>query len=119
MFGSTNYPFNFCNRRGIPMIETKSVTVTDDNVVLTLPNRSFRWLNDRGIFLLKLSQTIPTGTTATLPIVFSANDYTQPLTNLGGDAITVAQIPSTGVYLAYYDKGASVMQLLTTEIPTA
>lgn len=119
MFGSTRYPFNFCNRNGIPMIETSSVTVTDDNVVLMLPNRVFRWLNDKGLILLRLNQSIPTGATATLPIVFSANDYTQPLTNLGGEAITVAQIPATGVYLIYYDKGSNLMQLLTTEIPTA
>ena len=32
MFGSTRYPFNFCNRNGIPMLETNQVTVTADNV---------------------------------------------------------------------------------------
>jgi hypothetical protein len=72
------------------MIETTSVTVGTDNVVLNLPNRVFRWLNDKGVVLLRLNQTIPTGTTETLPIVFSANDFTQPLTNVGGEEITVA-----------------------------
>lgn len=117
MFGSTRYPYNFCNRNGIPMIETTSVTVGTDNVVLNLPNRVFRWLNDKGVVLLRLNQTIPTGTTTTLPIVFSANDFTQPLTNVGGEEITVAQIPATGVYLIYYDKDSNLMQLLTTQIP--
>lgn len=117
MFGSTNYPFNFCNRNGIPMLESSSVTVNDNNVVIQLPNRSFRWLNQKGVILFRLNQAIPAGTTATLPIVFQTNDFTQALTNVGGDAITVAQIPSTGVYLIYYDKDANLMQLLTTEIP--
>lgn len=45
MFGSTNYPFNFCNRNGIPMLESSSITVNDNNVVIQLPNRAFRWLN--------------------------------------------------------------------------
>ena len=117
MFGTTRYPFNFCNRNGIPMIETSSVTVGTDNVVLALPNRVFRWLNSKGIILLRLNQQIPTGTTDTLPIVFSANEFTQPLTNLGGEAITVAQMPSTGVYMIYYDKDSNLMQLLTTQIP--
>ena len=76
MFGSTRYPFNFANRNGIPLIETSSVTVGTDNVVLALPNRAFRWLNDKGVILLRLNQAIPEGTTTTLPIVFSANDYT-------------------------------------------
>jgi hypothetical protein len=119
MFGSTRYPFNFCNRNGIPMVESNSVTVGTDNVVITLPNRVFRWLNDKGVILFRLNQSIPAGTTTTLPIVFSANDFTQPLTNLGGEAITVAQLPSTGVYMIYYDKNSNLMQLLTTEIPAA
>ena len=90
MFGSTNYPFNFSNRRGIPLIETSSITVTDDNVVINIPNRSFRWLNDKGVILLRLNQVIPDGTTDTLPVVFSYNEFTQPLTNIGGTAITAA-----------------------------
>lgn len=117
MFGSTRYPFNFCNRNGIPMIETTNVTVNADNVTLGLPDRVFRWLNDKGVVLLRINQQIPAGTTDTLPILFSANDFTQPLTNVGGDAITVAQITSTGVYMLYYDKDANVMQLLTSQIP--
>lgn len=117
MFGSTNYPFNFCNRNGIPMIESNAVTVTEDNVVFQLPNRVFRWLNQKGVILLRISQTIPTGTTTTLPIVFSANDFTQALTNVGGAAITAAQIPGPGIYAIYYDKDANLMQLLTAQIP--
>lgn len=117
MFGSTRYPFNFCNRNGIPMIESNSVVVTEAAVTINLPNRVFRWLNDKGIVLFRLNQAIPTGTTDTLPIIFQANDFTQPLTNLGGEAITVAQVPATGVYMIYYDKDANLMQLLTTQIP--
>ena len=119
MFGTTNYPFNFSNRRGIPMLEVNSITVNTDNVVLNLPNRAFRFLNDKGVILLRLNQVIPEGTTGTLPILFSSNDYTQPLTNIGGTAITAAQITGTGVYLIYYDKDANLMQLMTTAIPEA
>lgn len=116
MFGSTRYPINFCNRNGIPMLESSSVTVGTDSVVITLPNRAFRWLNDKGVVLFRLNQPIPEGTTETLPVVFSSNDFTQPLTNVGGTAITVAQVTGTGVYLIYYDKNANLMQLLTNEI---
>lgn len=119
MFGTTNYPFNFSNRRGIPMLESTSVTVTDTNVVFNLPNRAFRGLNDHGVVMFRLNQPIPEGTTGTLPIVFSSNEFTQPLTNIGGTAITAAQITGIGVYLIYYSKGSNTMQLLTTEIPAA
>lgn len=113
----TLYPFNYVNRRGIPIIETNSISVTDDNIVFSLPNRTFRFLNDKGVILFRLNQSIPDGTTATLPIVFSVNDFTMPLTNVGGTPITVAQIPGPGVYMIYYDKDANLMQLLTTQIP--
>ena len=116
-FGTTNYPFNFVNRNGIPLIESNQVTVTDDNVVITIANRAFRWLNQKGVILFRLNQPILEGTTGTLPVVFSSNDFTQPLTNIGGTAITAAQLVGTGVYLIYYDKDANIMQLMTTEIP--
>lgn len=110
----TIYPLNFVNRRGIPLIETSSITVNDDNVVFTLPDRAFRFLNDKGILLFRLNQVIPTGTTDTLPVLMSVNDFTQPITNVGGEAITVAQMANAGVYCLYYDKDANLMQLLTT-----
>lgn len=112
MFGTTNYPFNFANRRGIPMIDSSSVTVNTDNVIITLPNRVFRWLNDKGIVLFRLNQEIPAASN-TLPILFSSNDFTQPVTLVGGDPATGTQMTGTGIYLIYYDKDANLMQLLT------
>lgn len=117
MYGSTNFPFNFANRNGIPLIEASGIEVTDTNVVLNLPQRAFRFLNDKGLILFRMTQAIPSGTTQTLPVVFSSSDFTQPLTNTGGTPITVAQVSATGVYLIYYDKGANLMQLVTTTIP--
>ena len=114
MFGTTNYPFNFSNRRGIPLIESTQVTADTANVTITLPNRVFRGLNDKGLVLFKLNQTIPEASN-TLPIVFSSNDFTQPLTNIGGTAVTGETVFATGVYLIYYDKNANIMQLLTAQ----
>ena len=113
----TNFPYNFVNRLGIPLIESAVVEVTDTNVVITLANRSFRWLNQKGTILFRLNQTIPSSG-ATLPVVFSVNDFTQPLTNIGGTAIQGSQLTDTGVYFIYYDKDANLMQLMTTQIPS-
>lgn len=115
---STFFPNNFSNINGLPMMETSSITVTDDNVVLTLTNRSFRFLRNQGLMLFRLNQAIPEGTTTTLPIVFSSNGFIQGLTNVGGTPITVAQVPGPGIYLIFYDKSANLMQLMTTQIPT-
>ena len=112
MFGATtNYPFNFANRNGIPMLESNSVTVTTENVVISLPNRAFRFLNGTGLILFRLNTGI---TNTSLPIIFSSNEFTQPLTLVGGDVATGTVLSDTGIYLIYYDKNANLMQLMTT-----
>lgn len=112
MVGSTNFPVNFSNIRGIPMIASTSVTVTDTNVVIGIPRRAFRGLADSGIFAFRLTQEIPAAG-ASLDVVFSSADFLQTLNVVGGTAATGTQITPAGVYLIWYDKCASTMQLLT------
>jgi len=93
MFGATtNYPFNFANRNGIPMIESSSVTADGTNVIIGIPSRAFRFLNGTGLMLFRLNTQIPTGSEA-LPILFSSNNFTQPVTLVGGEAATGEQFP--------------------------
>lgn len=112
MVGTTGFPSNFANIRGIPMIASVSVEVTTDNVVIGIPKRAFRGLADSGIIAFRLTQEIPAGGAA-LPVVISSNEFLQTLTVVGGTAATGAQITPAGVYLIWYDKCSSVMQLLT------
>ena len=113
MFGATtNYPFNFANRNGIPMIESANVNVTDTNVVINIPNRAFRFLNGTGLILFRLNTAIPEDA-ASLPILFSSNNFTQPLTLVGGAAATGEQLTGPGVYQIYYAKSCNLMQLMT------
>lgn len=110
MFGATtNFPFNFANKLGIPMIESSSVNVTDTNVLINIPNRAFRFLNGTGLILFRLNTEI---TNTTLPILFSSNDFTQPLTLVGGTAATGTDFSAVGIYIIYYDKNANLMQLI-------
>ena len=112
MFGATtNYPFNFANRNGIPMLESTSVETTTTNVIINIPNRAFRFLNGTGLILFRLNTEIAD---ATLPILFSSNEFTQPLTLIGGTAATGSDFSAVGVYLIYYDKNSNLMQLITT-----
>lgn len=113
MFGATtNYPFNFANRLGNPMIESTTITVNEDNVIIGIPKRAFRFLNGNGVILFRLNTAIPE-TAGTLPILFSSNDFTQPLTLIGGEAATAEQLNGIGVYFIYYDKNANILQLMT------
>ena len=107
MFGATtNYPFNFANKMGIPMIESSSVNVTDTNVVINIPNRAFRFLSGTGLILFRLNTEI---TNTALPILFSSNEFTQPLTLVGGTAATGTDFSAVGIYIIYYDKNANLM----------
>lgn len=112
MVGTTSYPINFANLRGIPMIASTGVTVNTDNVAISIPKRAFRGLADSGIIAFRLTQAIPTAS-ATLPIVITSNDFAQSLTLVGGESATGTQLNGTGVYLIWYDKCSSLMQLLT------
>lgn len=109
-------PFYFSNRRGVPKIDVQSVNVTDTNVEFVLPNNAFRTLAENGLVLIRIGVAIPTGTTATLPVVFTANQSTQAVTDVGSAEVTAADIPSTGVYLFFYDKTANVIQLLSRTV---
>ena len=119
MFGATtNYPFNFANRNGFPMIESANVTVNTDNVVIGIPKRAFRMLNNNGVILFRLNTALPEGA-GTLPILFASNEFTQPLTLVGGEAATATQLTGAGIYLIYYDKSCNLLQLLTYGPATA
>lgn len=117
MFGATtNYPFNFANRNGIPMIESTNVTVNTDNVVIGIPRRAFRFLNGNGIILFRLNTALP-DTAGSLPVLFASNEFTQPVTLVGGEAATAEQFNGTGIYIIYYDKGCNLLQLMTMGVP--
>ena len=118
MAGTTSFPMNFANIRGIPMIASTSVEVTTDNVVIGIPKRAFRFLNGNGVILFRLNTALPEAA-GTLPILFASNEFTQALTLVGGDAATPAQMGDTGVYLIYYDKSCNLLQLMTLAVEAA
>lgn len=69
---------------------------------------------DQRMSKVRLNQAIPTGTTTTLPIVFtSGGGNPQRLTGFNGADITVAQISGTGIYLCWFEHTTNTLQLLT------
>lgn len=107
------WPFQYVNINGLPTIQSRSVVVTETSVDFEFrpdwDRRPFR-----GLILVYLSEAIPTGTTATLPIRFSMAGTTSNVTLAGGENLTVGDLPGVGVYLLYYDRLADTLQLLNT-----
>lgn len=107
------YPYNYLNKRGIPAVQTRSVSVNTDNVAFAFADHAFAGIPFTGLVLVYIAQDIPTGTTGTLPVVFQTNGAVQEVTGYGGDAVTVDDLAGTGVYLAFYDRGSGLLQLMT------
>ena len=107
------FPFQYVNRRGIPVIKTTGVTVNAADVVFSFQNHAFANSWYRGIVLVELSQAIPAGTTGTLPVLFETNGVTKNVTTYNGANVTVSDIPGTGVFQLFYDKQTDTLQLMT------
>lgn len=102
------------NQFGIPTVSSNSVSVGTTQVAFDFTNHPTVGEPFRGLVVVRLNQVIPTGTTTTLPIVFTSDGAnTVSLIGYNGDPITVADIPGTGIYLVFVDSPSNSVQLLT------
>lgn len=90
-----------------------SVTVTATDVQFVFRNRPNFGIPYFGGLYAYLAQAIPTGTTATLPIIFtSEGGNPTPVVGIDDVPITVDDITGTGIYHLFYDQGAERLQLI-------
>ena len=90
-----------------------SVTVTANDVQFVFRNRPNFGRPYFGGLYAYLAQAIPTGTTATLPIIFTSEvGVPTPVVGIDDIPITVAEITGTGVYYFFYDQSAGRLQLI-------
>lgn len=102
-----NYPINYPRR----VLGTTGVEVTSTSVIFKLPNQAFAYAGARGVMVINVAQSAPSGTADTLPVLFESNNVTQGASAAGGESLTLASLP-TGVYQFYYDKAGNVLQKL-------
>ena len=102
------------NRGGIPALSSQSVTVTSTDVQYSFNNHRNFGSPFRGLLIVRLNQPIPSGTTTTLPIVFtSLGGSSINLKGFDGADITVANLSGTGIYICWYESSTDTLQLLT------
>ena len=90
-----------------------SVNVTATEVQFVFRNRPNFGRPYFGGLYAYLAQAIPTGTTATLPIIFTSDGGNPtPVVGIDDTPITVAEITGTGVYHFFYDQSAGRLQLI-------
>ena len=101
------------NQTGIPALRSLSVTVGTTDVRFDFNNHRNIGRPFRGLLIINLAQLIPTGTTDTLPIVFTSDGGSAAeLTTFNGDPVTVADIPGTGIYVCWYESQTNTLQLI-------
>ena len=101
------------NTGGIPTLRSLSVTVTPSKVQYDFNNHRNVGRPYRGLLIINLAQLIPTGTTTTLPVVFTTSGSNeQPLVKVNGVPATVADISGTGIYLVWYESQTNTLQLI-------
>ena len=102
------------NQTGIPALRSLSVTVGTTDVRFDFNNHRNIGRPFRGLLIINLAQLIPTGTTDTLPIIFTSDGGSAAeLTTFNGDPVTVADIPGTGIFICWYESQTNSLQLLT------
>jgi hypothetical protein len=108
-------PFNInVNMGGIPCLRSTAVTVSTTDVRFDFNAHRNVGRPFVGLVIVQLAQAIPTGTTTTLPIIFTTEQGNPAnLTTYNGDNVTVADIAGTGVYLVFVDTQSGIVQLLT------
>ena len=100
------------NKFGIPRVQSTSVTVGTSDVEFYFDGNRLLSNTYSGLILIKIEQSIPTGTTTTLPIVFNSTNGKQNVTTYNGVNLTVENFPGTGIYLMYYDRSTNNLQVL-------
>ncbi len=102
------------NVNGIPALSSKSVSVSTTQVAFDFNNHRNVGSPFRGLIIIRLNQAIPTGTTETLPIVFTSDGgNAKTLTSFDGETVTVGDLPGTGIYLVWYENQSDTLQLIT------
>lgn len=94
-------------------LRSLSVAVTATEVQFVFRNRPNFGRPYFGGLYADLAQAIPTGTTETLPVVFtSEGGKSTPVVGLNNEPVTVADISGTGVYHLFYDQTNERLQLI-------
>ena len=101
------------NAGGIPYISSTNTTVGTETVDIAL---GFRRIQPIGHLTIFIEDTIPTGTTTTLPITLTLNGTTRSLTLPNGTPVTAEELIGVSLIDVFNDRfrGLLVLESRTT-----
>ena len=98
------------NAQGTPYLTTTNVAVSATAVDFAL---GFRRIAPVGFLTIRIANAIPSDATATLPITLTLNGTTRPLTKIGGEAVTVADVDGQGIVVVFNDRYNGILQVVS------
>lgn len=101
------------NAGGIPYIFSTNTTVGTESIDIAL---GFRRIQPVGYFTVRISNVIPTDTTASLPVTLTLNGTSRALTLPNGEAVTAAELLGTSVILVFNDRFNGSLMLMSRTI---
>lgn len=101
------------NAGGIPYIVSTNTTVGTETVDIAL---GVRRIQPVGYMTIIISDAVPTGTTATLPVSLTLNDVSKALTLPNGTAVTAAELIGVNVITVFNDRTRGLLNLMSRTI---
>lgn len=101
------------NAGGIPYLSSTNVTIGTETVDIAL---GFRRIQPVGYMTIFIDDTIPTGTTATLPVTLTLNGTTRPLTLPNGTPVTAEELIGVSIITVFNDRFRGLLTLMSRTI---
>ncbi len=110
---ATIAPYFFCNKNGIPCIESQSANLTTTSCTYMFKNHPFLNNNYQGFVAVKIAQKVTAPSTA-VPVMFDTIGATSPIQVKTRDntAVDTTDINAVGVYLCFFDRSTNTLQLI-------
>lgn len=101
------------NAGGIPYFSSTNTTIGTESIDIAL---GFRRIQPVGYFTVFIDDTIPTGTTATLPVTLTLNGTSRSLTLSDGTLVTAAELIGASLITVFNDRFKGLLVLTSRTI---
>jgi hypothetical protein len=98
------------NAGGIPYLSSTNVTISTETVDIAL---GFRRIQPVGYLTVFVEDSVPTGTTGTLPVTLTLNGTTRPLTLPDGTPVTATELIGVNVFTVFNDRFRGLLTLMS------
>lgn len=101
------------NAGGVPYLSSTNTAVGTENVNISL---GFRRIQPIGYLTIFITESIPTGTTTTLPVNLTLNGTTRALTLPNGTPVTAEDLIDVDVVTVFNDRFRGLLTLMSRTV---